>query len=140
MIVKIVTAPYELVDAFSVRKKVFVEEQKVPMDLEIDEFENSAVHFVLYDGKEPVGAGRVRELGDTLKVERICVLDTYRSKGCGKLIMEKAEEIAKEKDSKKLKLNAQTHAEGFYKKLGYETISGIFMDAGIPHVTMVKTF
>ncbi|HHY72422.1 MAG TPA: GNAT family N-acetyltransferase [Bacillus bacterium] len=139
MLVKIIATDSELEDAYKVRKKVFVEEQNVPIDLEIDAFENSAVHFVLYDGKEPVGAGRVRELGDVLKVERICVLDEYRGKGCGKLIMEKTEEIANDKNIKKLKLNAQTHAEDFYKKLGYETISNVFMEADIPHVTMVKT-
>lgn len=52
--------------------------------------------------------------------------------------MHKMEDIAREQGISKLKLNAQTHAENFYKKLGYETVSGLFMDAGIPHVTMVK--
>lgn len=137
--VKIVNTPKDLDHAYSVRYKVFVDEQKVPADEEIDQYEDSATHFVLYDGEQPVGAGRVREVDALLKVERICVLPTYRGKGSGKMIMEKVEEIAKEKDIKMLKLNAQTHAEEFYKKLGYETVSDIFMDAGIPHVTMIKT-
>ncbi|NSL51423.1 GNAT family N-acetyltransferase [Calidifontibacillus erzurumensis] len=139
MFVKIVTTEKELEDAYFIRKKVFVEEQNVPVEIEIDEFENDATHFVLYDGNKPIGAGRVRQLGDTLKVERICVLDTYRHKGCGKLIMDKAEEVARDKAIKKLKLNAQSHAERFYQKLGYETVSDVFMEAGIPHVTMIKT-
>ncbi|WP_449539537.1 GNAT family N-acetyltransferase [Ferdinandcohnia sp. Marseille-Q9671] len=135
---KIVTNNKELDDAYTVRKIVFVDEQKVPLEEEIDQFENEATHVVLYDEEEPVGAGRFRELDGYGKVERICVLASHRKKGAGNLIMHKMEEIAKGQGLTKLKLNAQTQAENFYKKLGYETVSGIFMDAGIPHVTMIK--
>ncbi|WP_453990396.1 GNAT family N-acetyltransferase [Bacillus nitroreducens] len=135
---RIVTDNKELDDAFTVRKVVFVDEQKVPLEEEIDQFEDEATHIVLYDDNEPVGAGRFRVLDGYGKVERICVLASHRKKGAGNIIMHKMEEIAKERGISKLKLNAQTQAENFYKKLGYETVSGIFMDAGIPHVTMIK--
>jgi predicted GNAT family N-acyltransferase len=125
-------------DAVSVRRAVFVEEQHVPEEEEIDEFENEATHFVLYDGERAVGAGRFRTIDGIGKIERICVLPHYRSRGAGRLIMESIEQFAKEKGITKAKLNAQTHAEHFYQKLGYQTVSDIFMDAGIPHVTMVK--
>nr|WP_154318302.1 GNAT family N-acetyltransferase [Metabacillus idriensis] len=126
-------------DAYDVRTKVFVEEQQVPEEEEIDQFEREASHVVLYDGDKPVGAGRFRILNGIGKIERICVLPDYRSKGAGKIIMEKLEEIAASKEMQTLKLNAQTHAEPFYEKLGYNTISKeTFLDAGIPHVTMVK--
>lgn len=134
-----VTSQNELEDAFSIRNKVFVEEQKVPVELEIDEYENSSTHVVLYDGDQPVGAGRIREVENTGKLERICVLSSYRGKGAGTLIMNKLEEIASQNGFKKVKLNSQTHAIPFYEKLGYKVVSDIFMDAGIPHVTMVKT-
>jgi predicted GNAT family N-acyltransferase len=111
----------------------------VPEEEEIDQFEREASHVVLYDGDQPVGAGRFRILNGVGKMERICVLPEYRSKGAGKLIMEKLEEIAAAKDMQTLKLNAQTHAEAFYERLGYRTISKeTFLDAGIPHVTMMK--
>jgi predicted GNAT family N-acyltransferase len=126
-------------DAISIRKKVFVEEQRVPEEEEVDQFEQEAIHFVLYDSEKPIGAGRFRMLADGIgKIERICVLQDYRNRGAGRLIMESIEQFAKEKGVPKVKLNAQTHAESFYQKLGYETVSDVFMDAGIPHVTMVK--
>ncbi|TDL80591.1 GNAT family N-acetyltransferase [Peribacillus frigoritolerans] len=139
MIARIVKSDEELQDAYDVRTKVFVEEQQVPEEEEIDQFEREASHVVLYDGDKPVGAGRFRILNGIGKIERICVLPDYRSKGAGKIIMEKLEEIAVSKEMQTLKLNAQTHAEPFYEKLGYHTISKeTFLDAGIPHVTMVK--
>jgi predicted GNAT family N-acyltransferase len=139
VIARIVKSDEELQDAYDVRTKVFVEEQHVPEEEEIDQFEREASHVVLYDGDKPVGAGRFRILNGIGKIERICVLPDYRSKGAGKIIMEKLEEIAASKEMQTLKLNAQTHAEHFYEKLGYNTISKeTFLDAGIPHVTMVK--
>jgi predicted GNAT family N-acyltransferase len=139
VIARIVKSDEELQDAYDVRTKVFVEEQQVPEEEEIDQFEREASHVVLYDEDKPVGAGRFRILNGIGKIERICVLPDYRSMGAGKIIMEKLEEIAALKEMQTLKLNAQTHAEPFYTKLGYSTISKeTFLDAGIPHVTMVK--
>ncbi len=138
MEVRIVTNNKEQDDAYTIRKVVFVEEQNVPLEEEIDQFEDEATHVVLYDNNEPVGAGRFRVLDEYGKVERICVLASHRKKGAGNVIMHKMEDIAKERGISKLKLNAQTQAENFYRKLGYETTSGLFMDAGIPHVTMIK--
>lgn len=126
-------------DAFYVRKKVFVEEQNVPIEIELDEYEDFAEHVVLYDDHQPVGAGRFRVISDTGKLERICVLPQYRGKGAGNIILETLEKLAAEKGLKKIKLNAQVQVENFYKKHGYQTVSDIFMDAGIPHVTMEKT-
>ena len=138
MIAKVVTTDKEIQEAFAVRRTVFVDEQQVPEEEEIDQHEDEAIHIVLYDNMLPVGAGRFRILDGIGKAERICVLSSHRKLGAGKLIMLKVEEIAKENNLSKIKLNAQTQAEQFYKRLGYDTISGIFMDAGIPHVTMVK--
>ncbi|MFC4184231.1 GNAT family N-acetyltransferase [Saccharococcus thermophilus] len=128
-------------DALLVRRIVFIEEQQVSEEEEIDEFEQEATHFVLYDDGKPIGAGRFRIVDHGLgKIERICVLPQYRGRGAGKLIMEAIERFAKQQGVSKLKLNAQTHAESFYEKLGYKTVSDVFMEAGIPHVTMVKTW
>lgn len=139
MNIKQTTNEQELQDAFYVRKQVFVEEQQVPIEEEIDQYEDEAVHVVLYDAQQPVGAGRFRIADGYGKVERVCVMASHRKSGAGKIIMVEMEHIARQHGMDKLKLNAQTHAEGFYQKLGYETVSGEFLDAGIPHVTMVKT-
>lgn len=139
MNVKEVSTQKEFEDALQVRRKVFIDEQQVPEEEEIDQYEDECTHVVLYDqNHQPVAAGRLRNYEGIAKMERICVLASHRKFGIGNLVMKKLEELAKSKGFEKLKLNSQTHAEGFYKKLGYETISDIFMDAGIPHVTMIK--
>lgn len=138
MKVKQVSTKEQLEDAYTVRRTVFVQEQQVPEEEEIDQFEDDSTHVVLYDNQEPVGAGRVRVLDGIGKLERICVLSTSRQKGAGKLIVDKLEDVATAQGVRKLKLNAQTHAIPFYERLGYETVSDVFMDAGIPHVTMIK--
>ncbi|MGM9927307.1 MAG: GNAT family N-acetyltransferase [Bacillus sp. (in: firmicutes)] len=129
----------QLEDAFFVRKVVFVEEQKVDVAEEIDQYEDSSTHFVLYDdGRNPVGAGRFREHEGYGKIERICVLAKMRKSGAGKQLMSAIEEYALKEGYQLLKLNAQTQAIPFYEKLGYTVVSEEFMDAGIPHRTMTK--
>jgi predicted GNAT family N-acyltransferase len=139
--VKVVVAKTEdqIQEVFNIRKTVFVEEQKVPLEEEIDEYENDSTHFVLYDQSHSVGAGRFRILDGVGKVERICVLPAIRGKGAGRELMLAIEEYAKQQPLSQLKLNAQTYAIPFYEGLGYEVISDEFLDAGIPHKTMKKT-
>jgi len=128
----------KLEEAFSIRKKVFVEEQHVPHELEIDEYENESAHFVLYDENHPIGTGRFRIMDGKGKVERICVLKEFRGTGAGNRIMNAIENHAKTHGVKVLKLNSQTSAIPFYEKIGYTIVSDEFMDAGIPHKTMEK--
>jgi predicted GNAT family N-acyltransferase len=137
---KIVENPKEREDAFSVRRTVFVDEQQVPLEEEIDTHEDEATHFILYhDGtQDPIGAGRFREFDGYGKVERICVLKEARKTGAGKAVMNGIENYARELGIHKLKLNAQTQAIPFYAGLGYEIVSEEFLDAGIPHKTMIK--
>ncbi|MCM3573108.1 MULTISPECIES: GNAT family N-acetyltransferase [Mesobacillus] len=140
MEVKIVNNEQELADAFEVRKTVFIHEQNVPEEEEIDQYESDSIHFVLYDdNRKAAGAGRFRVLDGIGKVERICVLKENRKTGAGVAVMNKIEEYAKSQGISTLKLNAQTHAIPFYSRLGYETVSEEFMDAGIPHKTMKKS-
>jgi predicted GNAT family N-acyltransferase len=139
MNVVLATNEQQLKDAYSVRLKVFVEEQQVPPEEEIDQYEKIATHFVVYDGTTPIGAGRLRQLDDFGKVERICIDKEYRAKGIGKLLMDAVEKEARQQGMHSYKLNAQLQAVPFYQKLGYKVCSEEFLDAGIPHVTMKKT-
>ncbi|WP_107925323.1 GNAT family N-acetyltransferase [Lysinibacillus parviboronicapiens] len=137
--VKIVETIKEHDDAFAVRKKVFVEEQGVPLHLECDAEDASATHFIMYEDTEPVGAARLRGIeSDTAKIERVCILQTQRGKKLGALIMQEMEKHAISTNNKKLKLHAQSYAVPFYEKLGYTVTSPEFMDAGIPHRAMEK--
>ena len=126
-------------DAFYVRKIVFVDEQDVPVHLELDEHDATAIHFIAYDGSQPIGAGRIREPQPGIaKVERVCILANYRGKHLGNLMMDTMEEYAKEARLSVVKLNAQSYAIPFYEKLNYKITSPEFLDAGIPHRTMEK--
>ncbi|NYE07107.1 hypothetical protein F4694_003892 [Bacillus niacini] len=138
---KRITIEEDLNKAFHIRKAVFVEEQGVPLEDEFDEFDNlngQCEHILVYYEEQPVGTGRVRWVVDFGKLERICILEPYRKFGLGKVIITALEEIAQERGAKKVKLHGQTQAEGFYKKLGYQTSSSVFIEDGIPHYLMIK--
>lgn len=138
MNIKIAKTAEEKKQAYDVRTSVFVKEQQVPPEEELDEFDETAIHFVGFMDEQPIAASRLRFVEEHGKLERICILKEYRGKSYGRAMMEAMEATIKEKGYVKAKLNAQTHAEEFYKKLGYHTVSDEFLDAGIPHVTMIK--
>ncbi len=139
MIVQEVKTKQAREDAFNIRMIVFVKEQNVPIEEEIDAYDESAIHFIGYEAGEPIAASRLRFEDAYGKLERICVKKEHRGKHFGQMLMHEMEKMICEKGYKKAKLNAQTQAETFYEQLGYETISDTFLDAGIPHVTMIKT-
>lgn len=138
---KLITNEQDLKKAFEIREQVFVNEQGVALEDEFDEFDaldSPCKHIlVIYDG-QAVGAGRIRFLQQTGKLERICILEPYRKLGIGKMIIRSLEEIAKGQGVAQVKLHGQTQAEGFYEKLGYQSSSAVFMEDGIPHVAMMK--
>lgn len=126
-------------DAYDIRTKVFVEEQGVPPHLELDEHDNIAIHFIVYDQGKGIAAARIREIEPTVgKIERVCVLKEYRGKNLGILIMNALEKYAMNNGIQKLKLHAQSYAIPFYEKLNYIITSPEFMDADIPHRAMEK--
>lgn len=127
-------------DAMRIRQKVFVQEQGVPANLEIDENEAYSVHFVLYTETEtPVATVRLLPLDDhTFKLQRMAVLKDYRGKDFGVKIIKEAETFARQQGFKTIELGAQLSAEKFYQKLGYSPYGAIFQDAGIDHIHMKK--
>ncbi|WP_054027015.1 GNAT family N-acetyltransferase [Bacillus sp. FJAT-28004] len=135
---KRVSTDEQLEEAYKIRKTVFVKEQGVAEEVELDEFDAIADHVLVYYENVPVGTGRVRIVDDMAKIERICVLASHRMHKLGKAIMDELELIAHEKGLKKAKLHGQVQAAAFYEKQGYEVASTIFMEENIPHVKMVK--
>lgn len=126
-----------------IRKKVFVEEQKVPETEEIDEYDvigDHSHHILLMEDGLPVATGRlIYYKAGTAKMQRIAVSKEYRAKGYGRVLLLAMEELARELGLESSILDAQCQAEPFYKKLGYEVISEApFYDAGILHVRMQK--
>lgn len=129
----------EIDQAFQVRKKVFIDEQHVPPEIEMDSLDGTAIHFVGYLDNEPIAASRLRMVDDYGKLERICILKECRGQSFGKQLINVMEKEIIKHGLAEAKLNAQTHAAGFYEQLGYSITSEEFIDAGIPHVTMAKT-
>ncbi|MGN7385994.1 GNAT family N-acetyltransferase [Sporosarcina sp. SAFN-015] len=141
MEVKQITIEQDLDKAFFIRKEVFVREQGVPLEDEFDAFDKldgQCEHILVYYEEQPVGTGRIRVVDGVGKLERICILPAYRKFGLGKVIVDALEKIAAQKGLSLVKLHGQTHAEGFYQKLGYRTSSDVFMEDGIPHIVMIK--
>ncbi|WP_313237197.1 GNAT family N-acetyltransferase [Sporosarcina ureae] len=131
----------DLQKTFDIRKAVFVQEQQVPEEDEFDEFDvlNEVCEHILVEQEgHAIASGRLRVVDAVGKLERICVLASHRGVGVGKVIVEGLEDVAKDKGIASLKLHGQTHAEEFYRKLGYETTSDVFMEDGIPHIVMEK--
>lgn len=136
-----ISTPEQLAEAFTIRTKVFVEEQNVPPELELDELDQTASHVLALDAEGcPVATGRLIPYGENAgKLQRIAVQKVGRGKGYGQAVVEALEEIGRSRGYTRFVLDAQIHAEGFYQKIGYRTVSPqTFLDAGIPHVRMEK--
>lgn len=133
----------QLKQAFDIRVEVFVKEQGVPRELEIDEYDEtpqSCNHFLVVIEDKPVATGRWREYEtDVAKIQRIAVLKSYRKSGVGKFLLDGMEKDISRSGYKAALLDSQCTAEPFYAKLGYLTESEEpFLDADIPHVRMRK--
>ncbi|WP_424004620.1 GNAT family N-acetyltransferase [Haloarcula salina] len=125
--------------ASEIRMTVFVEEQGVDASEELDGKDPDAVQFLARDGGDPVGTARLRfPEPDVGKAERVAVRESARSDGVGAALMRAVEDAAHENGADVIVLHAQTRVEGFYRKLGYETVGEEFEEAGIPHVEMRK--
>ena len=136
-----ITAEADLATALAIRREVFIDEQGVPEDLELDGRDDEATHFLARADGVPVGTARIRDYGDGVaKVERVAVREPYRGEGWGRRIMAAVEEHAGETGYERVHLAAQLPVVGFYERLGYEVASEEFMDAGIPHRSMEKPF
>ncbi len=138
-----ITTQEDLQREFDIRIRVFVEEQRVPKEEEIDSYDHlggECYHFLVTTNEDQaIGTGRVRLVDGIGKLQRVAVLEEYRSHGIGRIIIQALEDKAKELGASKVKLDGQIQAQGFYEKLGYEVKSGVFLDAGIEHVLMVKS-
>lgn len=129
--------------AFAVRKKVFILEQGIDEEVELDSHDLSARHLILYSGGNVIGTLRILFLvGEEemlVKIGRLAVLKEYRKSGAGTFIMERAHDRIRELCSvSRICLHAQVQVAPFYEKLGYESQGEPFMEDGLMHVQMVK--
>ena len=142
--IKILKSKEELNLGFALRIEVFVKEQKVPMELEFDEKDNSenTVHVGFFDNNKLIGVARLIDLDkDVIHIGRVVIDKEYRGQGIGRELIIGCENIAQQILKRKIiiELSAQIQAENFYKSLGYNRVNDIiYLVAGIEHVDMRK--
>jgi len=120
-----------------IRATVFVDEQKVPADLEIDDWDRQCVHAVAFDDAgRALGTGRLLPDGH---IGRMAVLRAARGTGVGSALLEALMDAARVRGHREAVLSAQTHAVPFYRRHGYEVTSGEYLDCDIPHVDMRRS-
>ena len=137
----------QMTEALAIRRAVFIEEQRVPEDEEIDAHDGdpatvtSAVHVLARRGGRPIGTGRLllgrddagRGPSGHAHIGRVAVLASERRGGVGRLVMEALQAEARARGFEGITLAAQLHAVPFYERLGYVARGDVFLDAGIEH-------
>lgn len=118
-----------------IRQKVFIDEQQVPAEEEWDEHEEAAQHFLVFHSDKAVGTGRITGEG---KIGRMAVLKKARGLGAGLELLRFICKFARAEGQKCVYLNAQRQAIPFYEKAGFSVQGESFMEAGIPHIRMVR--
>ena len=142
--IKILKSKEELNLGFALRIEVFVKEQKVPIELELDEKDHSenTIHIGYFNDNKLIGVARLIDLDkDVIHMGRVVIDKEYRGKGISRKLIIGCETTAKNilKREVIIELSAQIQAEKFYESLGYNRINDkIYLDAGIEHVDMRK--
>ncbi|WP_380055252.1 GNAT family N-acetyltransferase [Falsihalocynthiibacter sp. SS001] len=129
----------DIAACIALRMAVFVDEQGISVEEEIDDLDDAAVHLIAMDDGRPVGTARLLFSGETGKIGRVCVLQSHRGTGLGAELIEAS--IAYFRSRKNLKrayLSAQVYAIPFYEKAGFAAYGAPYDDAGIPHRDMER--
>ena len=122
-------------EAAPIRLQVFVEEQRVPAEMELDEFDALSCHaLALADGR-PVGTGRLLPDGH---IGRMAVQAAWRGRGVGAALLQALIAEAGRRGMAQLALSAQTHALGFYGRFGFLPEGEVYDEAGLPHQVMTR--
>ena len=122
--------------AIPIRFTVFVQEQRVPAEIELDEWDVPSLHAIARDGNgTTVGTGRLLPDGH---IGRMAVLAAARGAGVGTALLRALMTAARERGMTRVVLNAQTHAAPFYQREGFVAFGDIYDDAGIPHIAMSR--
>lgn len=134
-----IAAEKDLPAVFALRVEVFVDEQHVPPDIELDAHDADAVHIIAQENGLTVGCARILIDQNGAHIGRLAVKKAYRGRHIGTDICRVIIAYCKQQGYTPLWLNAQLHAKAFYEKLGFIPQGDIFTEAGIPHIKMVKS-
>ncbi len=120
----------------TIRETVFIFEQAVPEELEWDGLDPLCAHVLARNEQgDAIGTARMQANGT---IGRMAVLKDWRGRGVGRVLLHTLLDLAAKQGLTRVTLSAQTHAVGFYKGAGFQVVGEPFMDAGIPHRSMVK--
>lgn len=133
--VKTATWPDDMATLKAIRFEVFVEEQNVPADEEIDAYDPLSMHAIAWSDGKAAACGRLLPDGH---IGRMAVLKPFRGFGVGRLVLQHLIERARQRGDREVVLSAQTHAIGFYEKFGFAVEGGEYLDCNIPHRDMRK--
>ncbi len=133
--IKIADWPGDIATLQHIRRTVFIEEQSVPEELEWDEHDKTATHFLALVDNTAVATARLKIDG---QIGRMAVLADYRNKTIGQKLLRFVLETAFNLEFEFVFLHAQVQVIDFYKQQGFAEKGDIFMDANIPHREMVK--
>ena len=124
--------------AYVIRQKVFIEEQGVPQEMELDEFDPIASHALAFQGAQCIGTGRLIETTQNAgQIGRMAVLAGFRGNGTGKAILMALIELARSQKMSSISLHSQVSAIPFYEKFGFIAQGSVYEEAGIPHRNMM---
>ena len=135
--IKRVSSQAELVQALTIRIRVFVQEQRVPAEIELDSDDQRAIHFLAIKSGKAVGTARVVMNHGDAKIGRMAVLKSYRRKGVGAALLRRTILAAKRIHARRIYLHAQVAVIGFYSRLGFRSVGRVFDEAGIAHRKMI---
>jgi len=120
-------------EAQHIRFTVFVEEQRVPAELEMDEHDADSIHALAFSDGRAIGTGRLLPDGH---IGRMAVLKDWRGCGAGRALLRSLIDAARRRGDREVLLSSQVHALGFYLAEGFETEGPVYEEAGIPHQVM----
>ncbi|MFC2069753.1 GNAT family N-acetyltransferase [Chloroflexota bacterium] len=136
---KLISSDDELEKALDVRRQVFIKEQGIPEEIELDECDKGALHIVVKDGDSVIATARASFPTDGLaKIERMAVLRDFRRRGIGERIVSFLSEEFRKRKVKQIVLHAQYAVVDFYRSCGFEETGEPFLEAGIKHIKMHK--
>ncbi|MCW2256113.1 putative GNAT family N-acyltransferase [Providencia alcalifaciens] len=132
------SSPELVKHAFELRQQVFTHEQGFPAEIDVDEYDDSALHVVLYLENTPAAVLRcILQNNALIKVGRVAVLKEHRGKGIGRELMKFVEFYGKEQQYQTIGLSSQHIAVAFYETLGYHTEGEKYNEEGMDHIYMV---
>lgn len=135
--IKKISTNKELEQALRIRIRVFVREQGVPADIELDDDDKRALHLLAFLEGRAVGTARIVMRGGQAKIGRMAVLKSHRRKKIGKKLLTRAISIAKKQVAEKIYLHAQVAVIKFYESAGFRCVGAVFDEAGIAHRKMI---